>query len=70
LSKYDFIQENKFKPNKHTNPKETSKKYDNFSEVFERLIIIKKQLVSIYKTSCGAVPLYGPFFWRTIGIVR
>ena len=27
---------------KHTNPKETSKKYGNFSEVFEHLIIIKQ----------------------------
>jgi hypothetical protein len=39
-------------------------------QVFERLIIISKELkMSIYKTSCGTVALYGPFFladhWHT-----
>ena len=47
-------QKNKFKPNTQIQKK----------QVFERLIIIKKKLkVSIYKTSCGTVALYGSFFF-------
>jgi hypothetical protein len=33
---------NDFYLSEHTNPKETSKQYDNFSEVVEHLIIIKQ----------------------------